>query len=374
GGTTNTFLGLSAGAANPTGADNTFLGATAGQKNTTGFSNTFVGFDSGNNNTTGKGNVAVGTAAGATNNGNDNTFIGAAAGQLNTSGVQNVFVGLGAGQNNTAGLQNIFLGANSGTSNTTESSNTFLGFNTNGNSGISNATALGSNAKVTRSNSVVLGSLTDSNGNTTDTFVGIGTTSPLTKLNVIEPDSNVFRVLRLEGSSTLGVWSELVNNSAGGHSWAILSAGSSNSEGAGNLIYTDQTGGGKIVMHGSLDVPSCTGCTNSSSDRNVKSNFAPVNNRSVLERLVGIPIQTWNYNSDPASIRHIGPMAQDFYAAFGVGSDDKHINLLDEGGVAFAAIQELYKSNQAKDQQINDLTKRIEALEKVVEKLTKPQQ
>lgn len=96
--------------------------------------------------------------------------------------------------------------------------------------------------------------------------------------------------------------------------------------------------------------------------------------RSVLERLVGIPIQSWNYNSDPTSIRHIGPMAQDFYAAFGVGSDDKHINLLDEGGVAFAAIQELYKSNQAKDQQINDLAKRIEALEKVVEKLTKQQQ
>jgi len=363
GGSGNTFVGISAGAAN-SGTNNSFVGVNAGLKNAGGNLNSFFGTGAGQNNVSGSNNVAVGAAAGAANTTSQNTFIGATA-----------------GQNNTSGTQNVFLGTSSGASNTTENSNTFLGFGTNANAGVVNSTAVGANASVTRSNSVVLGSLTDSNGQPTDTFVGIGTTAPLTKLNVIEPNSGVFRVLRLEGSSTLGVWSELVNNSSGGHSWAIISAGTGNAEGAGNLVFTDQTGGGKVVMNSSLQVPSCNGCTNSSSDRNLKSNFALVNNRSVLERLVGIPIQTWNYNNDPTSIRHIGPMAQDFYAAFKVGTDDKHINLLDEGGVALAAIQELYKFNQDKDQQITDLkasnaelTKRIEALEKVVEKLAKPQQ
>ena len=373
GGASNTFVGLSAGAANPSGINNSFAGVNAGQKNTTGNSNSYFGFGAGANNVSGVNNAALGVNAGTANTGSHNTFIGAGA-ESNTAGLFNTFIGEFAGLNHTTGIQNVFLGGNSGASNTTENSNTFLGYNTNGTAGIFNATAIGANAKVTSSNAVVLGSLTDSNNQATDTFVGIGVTSPLVKLHVVENSSSAFRVIRVEGSSTTGVWSELVNNSTGGHTWAIISAGTSNGEGAGNLVFTDETGGGTVFMNSPLHVPSCTGCTNSSSDRNVKSNFAPVNGRSVLERLVGIPIQSWNYNSDPTSIRHIGPMAQDFYAAFGVGSDDKHINLLDEGGVAFAAIQELYKSNQAKDQQINDLAKRIEALEKVVEKLTKQQQ
>ena len=360
-GASDLFVGTSAGSANTSGINNSFVGINAGQSNTNGNSNTYLGFGAGASSVSGVSNVAVGTNAGAANISIENTFIGAAA-----------------GQNNTTGLQNVFLGQQAGLSNTTENSNTFLGFSTNGSSGIFNATAIGANANVTRSNSLVLGSLTDSNGQPTDTFVGIGVSSPLVKLHVVE--SNLFRTLRLESSSTTGTWSELVNTSAGGHTWAILSASTSNGEGAGNLVFTDETGGGKVVMNAPLSVPSCTGCTNSSSDRNVKSNFAPVNGRSVLERLVGIPIQSWNYNSDPTSIRHIGPMAQDFYAAFKVGTDDKHINLLDEGGVALAAIQELYKINVSKDKQIEDLksanadlTKRLETLEKAVEKLTRQQ-
>src|SRR5205085_1241241 len=121
-----------------------------------------------------------------------------------------------------------------------------------------------------------------------------------------------------------------------------------NIEGAGNLVIVDETGGGKVVMNNPLSVPSCTGCTTVTSDRNAKTNFAAVNTRSVLERVVGIPVQSWNYNSDSKTVRHIGPMAQDFRAAFSLGEDDKHINLLDEGGVALAAIQELYKINVSK--------------------------
>jgi hypothetical protein len=79
------------------------------------------------------------------------------------------------------------------------------------------------------------------------------------------------------------------------------------------------------------------------SDRNIKENFADVDRQDILVRLAAIPVQTWNAKSQSPAIRHIGPMAQDFYTAFGVGEDDRHINSVDADGVALAAIQGLYK-------------------------------
>lgn len=77
------------------------------------------------------------------------------------------------------------------------------------------------------------------------------------------------------------------------------------------------------------------------SDRNVKSEFRAVDSDELLSKLATIPMTTWRYNAQDPSIRHIGPMAQDFYAAFGVGEDDKHITTIDADGVALAAIQAL---------------------------------
>ena len=82
------------------------------------------------------------------------------------------------------------------------------------------------------------------------------------------------------------------------------------------------------------------------SDRNAKRNFAAVNPREVLERVAGLPIQTWSYKDDSAGVRHLGPMAQDFRAAFGLGPDDKHISVGDVEGVALASIQALYQRQQ----------------------------
>jgi hypothetical protein len=76
-------------------------------------------------------------------------------------------------------------------------------------------------------------------------------------------------------------------------------------------------------------------------DRNLKENFAPVEPSEVLEKLASLRVEQWNYKADAPSIRHIGPMAQDFAAAFGVGEDDRHIHPVDAFGVAFAAIQAL---------------------------------
>lgn len=77
------------------------------------------------------------------------------------------------------------------------------------------------------------------------------------------------------------------------------------------------------------------------SDRNAKANFGTIDPADMLERVRSLPITTWNYRSDDALVRHIGPMAQDFTAAFGVGSDDRTIHPMDGQGVALAAIQGL---------------------------------
>jgi len=99
------------------------------------------------------------------------------------------------------------------------------------------------------------------------------------------------------------------------------------------------------------------------SDRNLKANVAPVDTGQLLERLAEVPISTWSYKTQDPTIRHIGPMAQDFYAAFGVGEDERRISTVDADGVALAAIQGLYAENQALKAQLSMMEARLSALE-----------
>ena len=94
------------------------------------------------------------------------------------------------------------------------------------------------------------------------------------------------------------------------------------------------------------------------SDRNAKANFASVNGRDST-----VPVETWNYKGQEPSIRHIGPMAQDFYSAFGVGEDDRHINMVDASGVSLAAIQKLHQVVEEQEAQITELEARLTGLE-----------
>jgi hypothetical protein len=105
------------------------------------------------------------------------------------------------------------------------------------------------------------------------------------------------------------------------------------------------------------------------SDRNSKENFEPVDSREVLDKVAALPLSKWNYKLDGSS-RHLGPMAQDFYAAFGVGPDDKHIATVDADGVALAAIQglnqKLTEELKHRDAENAELKQRLEALEKII--------
>jgi hypothetical protein len=90
-----------------------------------------------------------------------------------------------------------------------------------------------------------------------------------------------------------------------------------------------------------VTVPAGGGSWSSVSDRAAKENFVAVDTTDVLERLLRVPVSEWNYKSQDASIRHVGPVAQDFREAFGVGESERMISTVDAQGVAFAAIQGL---------------------------------
>jgi hypothetical protein len=100
------------------------------------------------------------------------------------------------------------------------------------------------------------------------------------------------------------------------------------------------------------------------SDRNLKENIIPSEGREILRRLVQIPVSYWNAKGGDAANRHLGPMAQDFYAAFGLGTDDTHINTGDLDGVALAAIQGLYQMVKEKDEEIRELKGAIKEINK----------
>lgn len=99
------------------------------------------------------------------------------------------------------------------------------------------------------------------------------------------------------------------------------------------------------------------------SDRALKANFGSVDPADMLARVRALPISTWNYTSDDPAIRHVGPMAQDFAALFGVGADDRHIHPLDGQGVALAAIQGLAEELARLRAENAQLAARLQAIE-----------
>jgi hypothetical protein len=119
------------------------------------------------------------------------------------------------------------------------------------------------------------------------------------------------------------------------------------------------------------------GSWSSISDLNAKANFSSVDGQDVLASLAEVPITTWNYKAQDSSIRHMGPMAQDFYAAFSLGESETAITTVDADGVALAAVQGLYQLSQEQasriaaleeenatlQQRLDDLESRVSALE-----------
>jgi len=156
------------------------------------------------------------------------------------------------------------------------------------------------------------------------------------------------------------VWSDAINSPAdtGIAQFVATATG-------GFFFYT----GGSFGTYTGATLPTGSGSWSSVSDRNVKDNFAGIDGESLLTKIAALPISTWNYKTQATSIRHMGPTAQDFRSAFGLGEDEKHIANIDSEGVSLAAIQALYKLNQEKDRKIAELSEALGQLKAEVDKL-----
>ncbi|MEY8200983.1 MAG: tail fiber domain-containing protein [Colwellia sp.] len=115
----------------------------------------------------------------------------------------------------------------------------------------------------------------------------------------------------------------------------------------------------------------------STSSRTMKENIVAVEPQKILDSLSTLVINKWNYLTDSEGVKHIGPIAEDFYALFGLGMDEKHIASLDTSGIALAAIQALHDNVQQKDakiealeQQNKTLADRVAAIEAAIAKLS----
>ena len=203
-----------------------------------------------------------------------------------------------------------------------------------------------------------------------DRKVGIGTWSPSSALHVYRNDGNArLTIEETSGSTSNRNLLTIVNNgqttlsientNAAVGQWRLSAA-----DDGSFFIQNPDIGGTtkefEIKSNGDIYV---AGAVVHSSDRNLKEGITGTDGVETLSKLVSLPIATWNYKSDPQAITHMGPMAQDFHAAFGLGVDDKHIATLDFTGVAFSAIQGLYQVVQEKDAQINELNSRMQRLE-----------
>jgi hypothetical protein len=190
--------------------------------------------------------------------------------------------------------------------------------------------------------------------------VGIGTGSPAAKLHVFDNDNTVGLI---DSSSTTGTWFGLTNRT--GARWSLVSTGTGNGEGAGKLLFhftLNGIGFNRMTLDGAGNLTT-SGTVNGLSDRNAKENFETVDPQEVLEKVAGLPISRWNYKTE-ANVTHLGPMAQDFHAAFQVGLDEKTMSMVDADGVALAAIQGLNQKVKKKESEIHHLQKQNEKLEK----------
>jgi trimeric autotransporter adhesin len=175
-----------------------------------------------------------------------------------------------------------------------------------------------------------------------------------------------------QANSALGDWSFAAGRVAGAtHNGAFVWADSSSASGfessAPDQFRVRSTGGVQFATAvdglgnptAGVQLAPGGGSWSSLSDRAAKRAIKPASGRKVLRRLASVPVSTWSYRAQDDSIRHIGPMAQDFYRAFGVGEDRRHIASVDADGVALAAIKGL---NRRLNQKVDHLERELAAL------------
>jgi len=353
-----------------------FIGTNAGQNDDgSNNNNTFIGVDAGHSNITGEDNTANGYEALYNNTtGNYNTGNGYKALVNNTTGSYNTANGNNALYSNTTGNNNTSIGNEALYDNTTGNDNTALGHQADvGSGGLSNATAIGANALVSQSNSLVLGNnvnvgigtsspneTLDVDGNASidgstfyvDDFndrVGIGTSSPAQTLDVngnASIDGSTFIVDDVNNREGIGVSSpnhklHVVDDADGQEVFVakIMNTANSNSTRDDGLLIQaghDNYNSAKESSFIQFETPSGNYCGRikqsgstaveyfSVSDRRLKENIQPT--RFGLSNLLKIEVRDYNYKTDHSGDVQTGFIAQQLYTAYppavGIGGED----------------------------------------------------
>ncbi len=147
--------------------------------------------------------------------------------------------------------------------------------------------------------------------------------------------------------------------------WWATASNTFNARASGGVMFVTGVDGNGYPLTG-VTVGPGSGTWASHSDRNVKENFARVDARSILEKVARLSITSWNYIAEGAQVRHLGPVSQDFRAAFGLGANEHTIAVVDADGVALAAIQGLHQLLEEKDAKLNAQGREIARLKAIV--------
>ncbi len=190
--------------------------------------------------------------------------------------------------------------------------------------------------------------------------VGIGTASPAAPFHLVKSSPGNATMFLVENP---GAASFELRNTSLGVNWFFQA----DQDGTFKFSRVG-TGGAEIIVRRRLDqdgptlfVDGSIQATNVvfSSSRALKSDFSPVEPAQILDKIARMPIQSWRYKTEADTVRHVGPMAEDFYSAFGLGNTASGISVSDAYGVALAAIQALRVEVTERDESIAKLKKEI---------------
>jgi hypothetical protein len=298
-------------------------------------------------------------------------------GQANTNSVSADFSFLGGGERNSIQTNAFasFLGGGAGNSIQTNAADSFLGGGA-GNSIQTNAQCsflgggIGNSIQPNAGDSFLGGGADNSiQTNAFLSFLGGGYFNTNTGAYAMIPGG--YHNVAAASSFAAGNYAQATNTGAfvwGDNSSSSPIASTNNNSfnvraAGGYRFYTTSSGASGAGVYLAANGNSWS----SVSDRNAKKNFQPVDIVAVLDKLAAIPIQQWNYKWEKDSdVPNIGPMAQDFKAAFYPGRDDKSITTLEYDGVALAAIQGL---NQKLEETVKQKDAEIQALKQSVAEL-----
>ncbi len=314
----NSALGYHALYFNTTGFNNSAIGRNALYLNNTGSQNFALGVSTLYSNTTGSNNSAIGNYALYSNTfGDQNSAIGFNALNSNTTGGNNIGLGYQALYSNTTGGNNIGLGYQAGytsvagNANTTGSFNTFIGYNAGPGTAtqLQNATAIGTYAVVSQSDSLILGCINGVNGCTTSTSVGIGTVTPSSALHVSSTGTTTDAVTITANSTTTG--SALFVSATG--LTAVTGDGIRiEVPSADTQRYMNFTDAGTSV--GSITNSGAGVAFNTTSDRRLKENIADT--KYDLNTVLALKVRDYSIISDASHTIYTGFIAQELYRLF----------------------------------------------------------